>query len=238
MAAYSAVLRGASQVMVVDRHPDRLALAEKIGAIAIDDSRGDHVQRVLDLTDGDGADRGCECVGYQCHDPAGHEVPNATMNDLVKSVRATGGIGCVGVFMPEDPGGADELAKKGEMAFDFGAFWTKGLSLGTGQCPVKKYNRFLAELIEQGRAKPSFILSHECTLDEAPDAYKHFDAREPGWTKVVLKPELKQGRQVAAQAQAGMGRPANAASPAREEEHAQARKDSAPRSDAPPRDRG
>ena len=27
--------------------------------------------------------------------------------------------------------------------------------------------------------------------DEAPDAYKHFDKREDGWTKVVLKPEVR-----------------------------------------------
>jgi len=25
-------------------------------------------------------------------------------------------------------------------------------------------------------------------LIEAPEGYKHFDAREEGWTKVVLKP--------------------------------------------------
>lgn len=228
MAAYSAVMRGASQVMVVDRHPDRLALARRIGAIAIDDSKGDHVQQILDLTGGEGADRGCECVGYQCHDPAGHEIPNATMNDLVKSVRATGGLGVVGVFMPEDPGGANELAKKGEIAFDFGAYWNKGLSMGCGQCSVKKYNRYLSRLIEQDKAQPSFILSHECTLDEAPDAYRHFDAREQGWTKVVLKPEMQQGRQVAAQAQAGVGRKANQAAPQREEEHAVARGEGRP----------
>lgn len=24
--------------------------------------------------------------------------------------------------------------------------------------------------------------------DKAPDAYQHFDARENGWTKIVLKP--------------------------------------------------
>ena len=34
MAAYSATIKGASKVMVVDRHPDRLRLAESIGAIA------------------------------------------------------------------------------------------------------------------------------------------------------------------------------------------------------------
>jgi glutathione-independent formaldehyde dehydrogenase len=41
MAAYSATLRGASKVMVVDRHPDRLRLAESIGVLTIDDSRED-----------------------------------------------------------------------------------------------------------------------------------------------------------------------------------------------------
>lgn len=38
-------------------------------------------------------------------------------------------------------------------------------------------------------ARPDFIVSHELSLDEAPDAYRHFDARENGWTEVVLKPE-------------------------------------------------
>jgi threonine dehydrogenase-like Zn-dependent dehydrogenase len=102
MAAHSAMIKGASQVMIIDRHPDRLALAEKIGVIAIDDSKGSPVEHILELTRGEGADRGCECVGYQCHDPAGPEVPNDTMNKLVKSVRPTGGIGVVGVFVPED----------------------------------------------------------------------------------------------------------------------------------------
>jgi threonine dehydrogenase-like Zn-dependent dehydrogenase len=46
----------------------------------------------------------------------------------------------------------------------------------------------LCRLIHQGKAKPSFLVSHELPLDKAPDAYEHFDARENGWTKVVLKP--------------------------------------------------
>ena len=188
MAAHSAMIKGASKVMVVDRHPDRLRLAEQIGAIAIDDSEGSPEERVLDLTDGEGADRGCECVGYQCHDPAGHEVPNMTMNALVKSVRPTGGIGVVGVFVPEDKKAADKLAKKGQIAFDLGEFFSRGQHMGTGQANVKAYNRFLARLIHAGRAKPSWIVSHELSLDEAPDAYKHFDHRDDGWTKVILHP--------------------------------------------------
>ncbi|HZZ63665.1 MAG TPA: glutathione-independent formaldehyde dehydrogenase [Roseiarcus sp.] len=187
-AAYSAIIKGASEVMVVDRHRDRLQLAEKIGAVPIDDSREDPVDRVMQLTGGEGADKGCECVGWQAHDPAGREVPNDTMNKLVKSVRPTGRLGVVGVFVPQDPKPADPLMKNGQVAFDIGLFFHKGLQMGSGQTPVKAYNRKLCRLIAKGKAKPSFLVSHELPLHGAPDAYRHFDAREDGWTKVVLKP--------------------------------------------------
>ena len=188
MAAHSAIIKGASQVIVIDRHPDRLALAERIGAVTINDAKESPVERVLELTEGEGADRGCECVGYQCHDPAGHEVPNDTMNKLVQSVRPTGGLGVVGVFVPEDPKSKDKLARKGQIAFDFGTYFEKGLHMGSGQANVKAYNRLLCRLIHAGKANPSWIVSHELGLDQAPEAYKKFDEREQGWTKVILHP--------------------------------------------------
>ena len=188
MAALSAITMGASKVMVVDRHPDRLRLAEQVGAIPVDDSKGSPVDQVLEHTNGMGADRGAECVGYQAHDPRGHEDNSATLNNLVSSVRFTGGIGTIGVYVPQDPGGPNELAKHGKAPFDFGSFWFKGQHMGTGQCPVKRYNRYLRSLIAEDKVKPSWIVSHDLPLDQAPEAYKHFDAREEGWTKVVLHP--------------------------------------------------
>ena len=188
MAALSAKIQGASKIIVVDRHPDRLALASEIGAITIDFSKESAVAEILDLTDGAGADRGCECVGYQAHDSEGDEQPNVTMNDLVASVKATGGIGVVGVFVPLDPKAEDNLQKLGKIEFDMGTFWTKGQSMATGQANVKTYNRYLADLIHVGKAQPSWIISHSLSLDDAPDAYKHFNDRDKGWTKVVLKP--------------------------------------------------
>jgi len=188
MAAYSAMIRGAAKVMIVDRHPDRLALAEKIGVISIDDSKGSPVEQVLEMTGGEGADKGCECVGYQAHDPQGEEHANMTMDNLVQSVRPTGMLGVVGVFVPEDPGAPDKLSKQGRIAFNYGQFWEKGQRIGTGQANVKAYNRQLCNLIHSGRAKPSFIVSHTLPLRDAPDAYKHFDSRENGWTKVILRP--------------------------------------------------
>jgi len=191
MAAHSAALKGAGQIMVVDNHKDRLKLAEKYGAIPVDFSKGSAVEQILELTNGIGADKGCECVGYQCCDKHGVEQSNITMNELVQAVKATGKIGVVGVFVSKDPKSKENLQKKGHMDFDFGKFWTKGQSISTGQANVKSYNRQLCALISAGKAKPSMIISHELSLDDAPDAYTHFDNRDKGWTKVILKPEKK-----------------------------------------------
>ena len=69
-----------------------------------------------------------------------------------------------------------------------GLFWMKGFTPGTGQANVKKYNRYLRDLIVAGGAVPSQIVSHEVPLDEAPDAYDKFDKRIDGYTEVLLKP--------------------------------------------------
>jgi glutathione-independent formaldehyde dehydrogenase len=188
MAAMSARIQGAAQIFVVDDIEERLALAEEIGATTIHTKSGNIGDQIREQTGGWGADCGAECVGYQCTNARGKEVPNLTMNALVDAVKATGHIGVVGVFVPQDPKATDELEKQGRMAFDFGKFWFKGQKIGTGQCNVKAYNRRLRDLIHQDRANPSMIISHELSLDEAPEAYAHFDKRDKGWTKVVLHP--------------------------------------------------
>jgi len=188
MAAYSALLRGASQVFVVDKEPDRLALAASIGATPVNISDGNQVEVIMDGTDGFGVDCGIEAVGFQAHDAHGTEHPELVLDNLVDVVRATGHIGVVGVYVPEDPKAAEKSAKTGRIAFNYGTAFEKGISIGSGQCPVKRYNRELRDLIIHDRAKPSFIVSHELGLDAAVDAYDRFDKREDGWTKVLLHP--------------------------------------------------
>jgi glutathione-independent formaldehyde dehydrogenase len=188
MAAHSAMIRGASEVFVVDKERDRLDLAGKIGATPVDFSRGDPVEQILEATGGRGTDCGVEAVGYQAHDPSGEEHPELVLDNLVKVVRSTGGIGVVGVYVPQDPGAATSQAQQGRIAFDYGTFFTKGQRMGTGQCPVMRYNRHLRDLIVTGRAQPSFLVSHELPLSEAADGYEKFDRREAGWTKVLLRP--------------------------------------------------
>ena len=144
-------------------------------------------ERELDLSAG--VDRGVEAVGYQAHDSTGTEHPELVLDNLVNSVRTTGGIGVVGVYMPSDPGAATDSAKEGRIGFQYGTFFTKGQSMGTGQAPVKRYNRQLRDLIITGQATPSFIVSHEIPLADAVDAYDKFDRRVDGYTKVLLKPQ-------------------------------------------------
>ncbi len=188
MAAYSAVLRGAAQVFVVDFQPDRLALTDRIGVTAVDASKTDPVQAIMDATDGFGVDCGVEAVGYQAHDPSGQEHPHLVLDNLVQVVRAAGRIGVVGVYEPEDPKASTEGAKHGRYGFDYGQVFTKGIAIGSGQCPVKRYNRQLRDLIIRGRATPSFVVSHDLPLTDAVEAYDKFDRRVDGYTKVLLHP--------------------------------------------------
>lgn len=188
MAAYSAMIKGASKVFVVDKVPHRLQLAEQIGAIPIDFSAGDPVEQITDQTDGVGVDKGVDAVGYQATVSSGEEQPAVVLDQLVDAVRHTGRLGVVGLYLPQDPGAPDENAANGRLLFNIGRFFEKGQKMGTGQADAKAYNAQLRDLIVAGRATPSFVVSKELPLDEAPDAYERFDRREEGYSKVVLRP--------------------------------------------------
>ncbi|RAQ94288.1 glutathione-independent formaldehyde dehydrogenase [Thermogemmatispora tikiterensis] len=189
MAAYSCLLRGASEVYVVDRVPERLKKIEEIGAIPIDFSKGDPVEQIRQMRGGDGVDKGIDAVGYQAIQPGqDKEAPSAVLEALIQIVNPTGILGIPGLYVPADPGGVDPHAREGRLLISFGKLFEKGLRLATGQCNVKRYNRYLRDLIIAGRARPSFIVSHHVPLDNAPTAYEKFDKRVEGYTKVVLKP--------------------------------------------------
>jgi glutathione-independent formaldehyde dehydrogenase len=194
MAAYSSLIRGAAEVYVIDHVQERLDKAEEIGAIPINFDEGNPVDQIKDIR-GDGVDKGIDAVGYQAaaagSSAAGgeqDEVPNIVLNQVIDVVNPTGALGIPGLYVPTDPGGVDEDAKRGALSINFGRLFEKGLRLGTGQCNVKKYNAYLRDMITAGKASPSFVVSHEIPLDDAVDAYAKFDKRIDGYTKVILNP--------------------------------------------------
>lgn len=171
MAAYSGVIRGASNVFVVDQVKERLDQAKKIGCIPINFRDGDPVKAIIEKNGGM-VDRSVDAVGYQAVNAGGSkEQPNIILDQMIMVTRACGGLGIPGLYVPSDPGAPDEQSSKGMISMPFGKLFEKGLSLATGQCNVKAYNRYLRDLIIAGRAKPSFVVSHELGLDDAPMAY-------------------------------------------------------------------
>jgi glutathione-independent formaldehyde dehydrogenase len=189
MAAYSAMLRGASKVFVVERVPERLQKAREMGAVPVNFTEGDPADQIKQQTGGEGTDKGVDAVGYQAQGHTGEsEEPAVVLNSLVETVRPTGMLGVPGLYLPSDPGGVDEAAQQGMLLVAVGRFFEKGLRMGTGQANVKRYNRQLRDMIIEGRATPSFVVSHEVPLDQAPEAYQKFDKRIEGYTKVILHP--------------------------------------------------
>ena len=195
MAAYSSVIRGAAEVYSVDHVKERLDKAASIGAIPINYDEGDPVEQIKSMRNGKGTDKGIDAVGYQATSAGSSaaggeqdEVPNIVLNQLIEVVEPTGSLGIPGLYVPSDPGGVNEGAKKGALSINFGKLFEKGLKLGTGQCNVKQYNAQLRDLIIAGKAEPSFVVSHDVPLKDAAEAYKKFDRREDGYTKVILHP--------------------------------------------------
>lgn len=200
LAAYCSILKGASEVYVVDFHEDRLSRAESVGATPILITAGsDPVEDILEIRSGlalpgeelmRGVMCGIDAVGYQARDrqEPDREKPTQVLEDLARLINPTGGLGIIGVYNPFDPGGETEGAKHAEYTLPWGVLWAKGLTIGTGATQAKRYIYQLRDMIATGVARPGFIVSHRLPLEEAPDGYRLFDARTPGYTKIILKP--------------------------------------------------
>ena len=209
LAAYCALFRGAAEVYVVDSVPERLAKVREMGAVPVDFTRGDPVEQIRELRRSNplitGAMRpgeeqmmgvmcGIDAVGYQARDiryadtHGGPERPVQVLEQLIELINPTGHLGSVGLYIAPDPGAEDEATRQGLYMLPFAKAWDKSLTIGSGQTPVKRYNVFLRDLIIARRARPGFIVSHHLPLSAAPDAYRKFDERKEGYTKVILQP--------------------------------------------------
>jgi glutathione-independent formaldehyde dehydrogenase len=205
MAALSSLIKGASEIYVVDFVPERLQKAEEIGATPVDIRDGDPVEQIFELRQSDvnlqerlrpgeaeklrGVDCVIDAVGYQARDDKDLETekPTQVLDNAIRVVNPAGHIGIVGVYIAPDPGGKDKQAKKGILPIAIAELFDKSVTIGMGQCPVKWYNERLRDLIVAGCVKPSQIVSHRISIDEAPAAYKKFDERKDGYTKVLIR---------------------------------------------------
>lgn len=115
------------------------------------------------------------------------EKPIQVLENCLCLVNPTGHVGIIGVYLAPDPGAKDKESKQGVFSFPVAKLFDKALTVGSGQAPVKRYNEYLRDLIVNGRAKPSKIVSHHISIDAAPEAYDKFDKRIDGYTKVLIR---------------------------------------------------
>jgi threonine dehydrogenase-like Zn-dependent dehydrogenase len=154
---------GAEQIVLLGRHPDRIALARDFGATDVVSERGDEaVARVLELTGGFGAHSVLECVGT-----------DQAMRTAVDIARPGGAIGRVGVPHYE------AIPASGPAFF-------KNVTVGGGPAPVRAYIADLLPDVLEGRIEPGRVFDRVVGLDGVPDGYRAMNDRES--IKVMVKP--------------------------------------------------
>ncbi|GAN48743.1 threonine dehydrogenase-like Zn-dependent dehydrogenase [Methylobacterium sp. PvP062] len=191
MTIRSAILLGAEQVIAIDHLPERLEMAEAGGAITINFDEENVVERLNELTGGEGPEKCIDCIGMESHVTpslpdtvydrakqillAESDRPHV-LREMIYVCRPGGLISIPGVY-----GG---LVDKIPM----GAAMNKGLTFRMGQTHVQRWTGDLLRRIEEEQIDPSFVITHEVPLDQGPEMYRTFRDKQDSCIKVVLKP--------------------------------------------------
>jgi len=188
-------LLGAAEIFIGDINPGRLELAKKhLKCHVIDFSRheckraNELIQQILGTTE---VDCGVDCVGYEAYKTGSDQKENnpaEVLNFLPNVVKAGGKISVPGVYLAPDPKGVDKDAKLGFYSLGFATTWTKAINIvGTGQCPVSKYNWDLMMAIMHDRLSVAKLLNIQVIgLEEVPRAFQQFDKGLP--VKYIIDP--------------------------------------------------
>jgi 2-desacetyl-2-hydroxyethyl bacteriochlorophyllide A dehydrogenase len=161
-AVQVALAAGASRVVAVDSVEDRLGVAASFGAEAVHLTEDDPRAAVKRLTDGRGVDLAVDAVGH----------PDA-LDLACRVARKAGTVSVTGVY-----------AERAEV--HMGVVWIRSLTLRAGQANVIGHLDRVLALLSSGAVDPSPLVTHEMSLDDAPEAYAAYDRREA--LKIVLRP--------------------------------------------------
>ena len=154
---------GVEQIILLGRHPDRIALAREFGATDVVSERGEEaVERVRELTDGFGVHSVLECVGLE----------QSTLT-AIAIARPGGAVGRVGV--PQDE----------TMPASLPAFYNN-VTVGGGPAPARAYIEELLPDVLEGRIEPGRVFDRVVGLDGVPDGYRAMNEREA--IKVMVQP--------------------------------------------------
>ncbi|MCU4752931.1 glutathione-dependent formaldehyde dehydrogenase [Halobacteria archaeon AArc-curdl1] len=190
MAQQSARLMGAERVIGIDRFPERLRLSRsEAGAETIDYTAVDSVVEELEArTGGRGPDACIDAVGMEAHgtgivhayDRAKqrlklHTDRGKALRQAIVACRKGGTLSILGVYGLMD-------------AFPMGIIMNKGLTVKTAQQHGQRYVPKLLEHAAEGQMDPSYLATHEFSLEDAPRGYELFKHKEDGCVRPVFAP--------------------------------------------------
>ena len=209
MAIASAFVMGAGRVIAVDRLPDRLDMARKLGAETVNFDEVEVAKTVVEMTGGDGADKVIEAVGVDAqHAQHGPDAPGlfgkakeAVEQRLIEPMANTRGKHFIAGDNPSQSldWSVECVRKSGTVSiigvfpptdreFPIGVALNKNLTLRMGNANHRRYYDVLIDHVRSGRLDPVTILSNVEPMTGAIEAYEAFDQRQPGWIKVELEP--------------------------------------------------
>jgi isopropanol dehydrogenase (NADP+) len=168
MSTVGARLRGAGLVIGVESVPSRQKLAQMYGANEIVDfTREDVVERVMELTDGEGVDTAIEALGA-----------DATFQTAVKITKPGGTVSNTGYF------------GEGEFVRIPRAEWGVGMAdktIATGLCPGGRLRmQRLLRVLEGRRVDPTEMTTHTFGFDEMERAFEVSDKKLEDVIKALI----------------------------------------------------
>ena len=187
-AIKSAAVMKAGRIISIETVPERIALARIAGATdVIDPSAEDVMERLKEITDGQGPDCVVDCVGMEASGHHGilgalsrvQEKITSTqrpfaLEQMIQAIRPSGTVSVPGVY-------------GGPVPINMAAVVQKGLTIRSGQTHVKRFLEPLAKLIQDGTIDPTFLITHRSTrLEDGPELYKTFRDKADGCVKVVF----------------------------------------------------
>src|SRR6202158_5446145 len=158
-------------VLMIDLDDNRLRVAQSFGATTlINSADGKAIERVLELTGGEGVDVAVEAVGTP-----------ATF-DICQSILAPGGrLANVGVHGKP-------------VALHVEKLWDRNITLTTRLVDTVT-TPMLLKVVGSGKLQPRKLVTHRFALEDVMKAYDTFgNAAKEGALKVILKNQLSAGR--------------------------------------------
>ncbi|MBX6367752.1 MAG: NAD(P)-dependent alcohol dehydrogenase [Rhodospirillales bacterium] len=167
-ATAGARLMGATTIIAVETVPERLSIAQRLGADhVVDFKRVDPVEEILRLTGGRGVDVAIEALGTQ-----------ATFEAALRVLRPGGTLSSLGVY-------SSDL----KIPLDAFAAGLGDHKIVTTLCPGgKERMRRLMNVIASDRLDLRPLVTHRFPLDRIEEAYELFAHQRDGVLKIAITP--------------------------------------------------